>query len=173
MSAEYSLQQQVHLLYRDHHGWLYSWLRRRLGNAADAADLAHDTYLRVVVRGFAPQADESRQHLTQIAKGLLVDLFRRRELERAYLDAVALLPVQNVPSLEERTLIIEALLEIDGVLRKLPAKARTALLLCKLDGLSYREIAERLNVSVSSVEKYIARALLSCYEVMCRDGTDR
>jgi RNA polymerase sigma-70 factor (ECF subfamily) len=45
-----------------------------------------------------------------------------------------------------------------------------ALLLCKLDGLSYRDIAERLNVSVSSVEKYVAAALLACYQALYDDA---
>ncbi|MCZ2943274.1 RNA polymerase subunit sigma, partial [Acinetobacter baumannii] len=35
-------------LYRDHRSWLESWLRRRLGNAWDAADLSQDTFLRVL-----------------------------------------------------------------------------------------------------------------------------
>ena len=30
-------------IYRDHHGWLSGWLRKKLGNSFDAADLAHDT----------------------------------------------------------------------------------------------------------------------------------
>lgn len=38
----------IEVLYSDHHGWLQDWLRRRLGNAFDAADLAHDTFLRVL-----------------------------------------------------------------------------------------------------------------------------
>ena len=45
-----------------------------------------------------------------------------------------------------------------------------ALLLCKLDGLSYRDIAERLNVSLSSVEKYVAAALLACYQALYDDA---
>jgi DNA-directed RNA polymerase specialized sigma24 family protein len=52
------------------------------------------------------------------------------------------------------------------VLQGLPAKAREALLLRKLDGLSYRDIASRLAVSVSSVEKYVASALLACYQAL-------
>ena len=67
---------------------------------------------------------------------------------------------------EERAHVIAALTEIDVVLHRLPAKARTALLLCKLDGLSYRDIAAELQVSVSSVEKYIAAGLLACYQAM-------
>lgn len=41
-------------LYRDHHGWLAGWLRRRLGSAHDAADLSHDTYERLMVSGRLP-----------------------------------------------------------------------------------------------------------------------
>jgi len=40
--------QQFHDLYRDHRGWLESWLRRRMGNGSDAADLSQDTFLRVL-----------------------------------------------------------------------------------------------------------------------------
>jgi RNA polymerase sigma-70 factor (ECF subfamily) len=61
---------------------------------------------------------------------------------------------------------VQALVEIDAVLQSLPAKAREALLLRKLDGLSYRDIASRLAVSESSVEKYVASALLACYQAL-------
>lgn len=154
---------QIENLYSDHHGWLRGWLRRKLGNAFDAADLAHDTYVRIMVSGRIPQPEQSRRHLSQIANGLVIDLYRRRQIEAAYLEAIALLPAPEVPSEEARALTVEALIEIDTILHRLPAKARAALLLCKLDGLSYREIAERLQVSLSSVEKYIAAALQACY----------
>ena len=38
----------LHRLYSEHNGWLKGWLRVRLGNAADAADLAQDTFIRVM-----------------------------------------------------------------------------------------------------------------------------
>jgi RNA polymerase sigma-70 factor (ECF subfamily) len=155
--------QALEVLYSDHHGWLRGWLGKKLGNAFDAADLAHDTYMRVIASGRTPHPEQSRRHLTQIANGLVVDLFRHRRIEAAYLDAVAHLPPSNVASEETRALVIEALVEIDAVLHSLPRKARSALLLNKLDGLSYREIAHELGVSVSSVEKYIAAGLQACY----------
>lgn len=156
------LHQQIEVLYSDHHGWLHGWLRRKLGNAFDAADLAHDTFLRLLTRGSAPQPGQSRQHLARIANGLMIDLFRRRDIEAAYLEALALLPESQVPTPETRALIIEALAEIDAILARLPARAREAFLLCKVEGLAYAEIARQLGVTVSSVEKYIARALLAC-----------
>ncbi|WP_256081105.1 sigma-70 family RNA polymerase sigma factor [Massilia sp. YIM B04103] len=152
----------LHSLYTDHGAWLRNWLRAKLGNAWDAADLAHDTYVRILQAGTRPAAEDSRRYLVQVANGLMIDLFRRRRIETAYLEALSLLPEAQVPSEESRALAVEALLELDRLLHKLPAKARHAFLLCKLDGLSYRDIAAQLGVSVSSVEKYIAAALQAC-----------
>lgn len=166
MSAVEIPNQTVEVLYSNHHGWLRGWLRKRLGNAFDAADLAHDTYVRVMVSGKIPGPEQSRSHLTQIANGLVIDLYRRRQLEAAYLEAIGLLPQGQVPSEESRALVIEALVEVDTILHGLAPRARTALLLCRLDGLSYREIAAELGVSVSSVEKYIAAGLAACYRAV-------
>ena len=96
----------------------------------------------------------------------MIDLYRRRRVEAAYLEALALLPEQMAPSEEARALALEALVEIDAALNGLPPKARKALLLCKLDGMAYRDIAAELGVSVSSVEKYIAAGLLACYQAL-------
>ncbi|WP_323120636.1 sigma-70 family RNA polymerase sigma factor [Burkholderia alba] len=159
-------QRDFRMLYNDHHGWLRGWLRKRLGNAGDAADLAHDTYLRVLASGSAPQPEDSRRFLTQIANGLVIDMYRRRRIEAAYLDTLRWLPAPDAPSPETRALVLETLCEIDAMLDRLSANARHALLMCKLEGLTYREIAVRLGVSSSSVEKYVASALRACYATL-------
>lgn len=62
----------VHTLYSHHHGWLQAWLRRRLGCADDAADLAQDTFMRLLgrpVQALAPEAlREPRAYLTTLAR---------------------------------------------------------------------------------------------------------
>lgn len=165
-ASEFTQQQEIEVLYANHHGWLRNWLRRRLGDAFDAADLAHDTYLRIMRTGRIPPVDESRRHLTQIANGLVIDLYRRRQIEAACMEVLAQEPQHQEFSEEARALAVEALVEIDAILRSLHPNVRTALLLCKIDGMNYRDIAARLKVSVSSVEKYIAAGLLSCHQAM-------
>lgn len=155
----------VEVMYVEHHGWLRNWLGKKMGNVADAADIAHDTYLRVLASGSAFPAHQSRRFLTQIANGLVIDLYRRRKIEAAYLETLAGLPEAQVPSEEQRALLIEALVQVDALLQALPGKTRLALLMCKIDGLPYREIAERLSVSVATVERYVANGLLACYEL--------
>ncbi len=156
--------QRIDSLYREHHGWLQQWLRRRLGSSSDAADLAQDTFLRVLGK---PQvlADlrEPRAWLTRIAQGLVVDKVRRDEVERACMEAISHLPMPEVISPEARMLLVEALATIDAMLEGLGAKPREAFLMSRLDDLGYAEIARRMGVSLSSVEKYMATAIRHCY----------
>jgi len=157
---------KLHTLYSDHHGWLQGWLRRRVGHAGDAADLAHDTFLRVLLTGRLPQAEQSRAHLTQVAKGLVIDLHRRRLVEAAYLDALAHLPPAQAPSAEQRALIVEELLLVDRVLGALPARVREVFLLSQLDGLTYSQIAQAMGISFATVRKYMLRAAQSLHAAM-------
>jgi RNA polymerase sigma-70 factor (ECF subfamily) len=70
----------IEVLYNDLHSWLRGWLRKRLGTAFDATDIAHDTYVRIISSGNAPIPNQSPRYLTQIANGLVIDLYRRRLL---------------------------------------------------------------------------------------------
>lgn len=163
-TAQVAFQQQINCLYVGHHDWLRGLLRRKLGNAWDAAELAHDVYLHFLKTEHVPPAHEPRRHMAQVAKGMVIDLFRRRQIEAACLEALALLAEPLAPSEEARALAIEALVEIDAALHGLRPKVRQALLLSRVDGLNYHDIAAELKVSVSSVEKYIAAALLTCHQ---------
>ena len=156
------LRSAVHSLYSDHHGWLQGWLRKRMGNAFDAADLAQDTFVRVIKARSALDIREPRHYLSTIAKGLLVDLFRRRALEQAYLDALACVPEAEQPSLEEQAILLEALQEIDRMLDGLGAKVKQTFILSQFEGLPYADIAERLGISLRSVNNYMAKAMEHC-----------
>lgn len=156
-------QQEMHTLYSDHHRWLLGWLRRRLGDVHQAADLSHDTFVRILTAGDVGGIREPRAFLATVAGGLVANHHRRRAIEQAYLDAIAALPMPLAPSPEERATVLETLLEIDRLLDGLPAKARRAFLLSQLEGLTYAEIAAQLGVSVSMVKQYMLRATQQCY----------
>lgn len=167
-SAHSLLQQDVHELYRDHHGWLQGWLRRKLGNSFDAADIAQDTFMRLLARQNVKEmaaVREPRAFLSTIAHGLVVQHWRRRELEQAWLETLAQLPEQSAPCPESRLQFLEALIAIDQMLDQLKPKVRTAFLLAQLDGLTCPQIAERIGVSLATVERYLAVALRHCYAI--------
>lgn len=149
-------------LYGTHHGWLKSWLTRKLQSAFDADDIAQDTFLRVMVSETLSTIRDPRSFLCTIAKRVMVDLFRRNALEKAYLEMLALMPEGGAPSPEERESQLETLQLLDSMLDGLNGKTREAFLLSQLDGLTYSEIAHKLGVSISSVKKYVAKAVEHC-----------
>jgi len=168
-AVEFASQQEVHSLYHHHHGWLYGWLRKRLGCSDSAADLAHDTYMRVLVSGRTPPPEQSRAHLMQIAKGLVIDQHRRRVIEQAYLEMLAHQPAALAPSVEERALVLETLTRIDAALDALPAKVRETFLLSQFDGLTYSTIAGQLGIAVATVRKHMLKAATACFAALGGD----
>ena len=165
-STDHPSNQQIHTLYSEHHGWLQGWLHRKLGNRCDAADLAHDTFLRLLTRQvIKPLGSEPRALLTHIAKGLVIDRWRRQDLERAYLETIAQLPAAEVPSPETRLLILETLTRIEALLRELPAVTRDTFLLSQIEGLTYVQIADRLDVSLITVKRHMRAAFIACLSV--------
>ena len=152
----------IQTLYLHHHGWLDGWLRKKMGNHADAADLAQDTFIRVMLSGDSEQLREPRAFLTTVASGLVSNFYRRKKLELAYEEALLHLPADHTPSPEARAVVLETLLEIDALLDGLPLEVRQAFLYSQLDGMSQAEIAAELKVSVSTVKRHIVRAIQQC-----------
>ncbi|MDE1167601.1 MAG: sigma-70 family RNA polymerase sigma factor [Pseudomonas sp.] len=158
-------QHTLDRLFGEHHHWLFDRLRLRLGCPDDAADMASETFVQVVAMP-APQAiREPRALLTTIAKRLMYDTWRRRDLERAYLEALAAQPEPLEPSPEERALVMESLMAIDALLDGLSSRARTAFLCSQLEGMKYADIAAQLGVSTIRVRQYVAKGLMLC----CRE----
>ena len=157
-------------VYCAHHGWLYALLRRRLGDAADAADLAQDAFVRLLARPRRfDSAEGTRAYLSTVARGLCVDLWRRREVERAWLETLAVHPEITEPSAEHRVQILQTLYEVDRVLADLPPKVGRAFMMGMVFEETDARIAAELGVSDRMVRKYMARAMLHCMHLAWQD----
>ncbi|WP_244193756.1 sigma-70 family RNA polymerase sigma factor [Bordetella genomosp. 12] len=173
MAAESGVQQQLHVLYRDHHSWLFSWLRKRMGCAHHAADVAQDTFERLLASrdallGQRLQIQEPRAYLTTTAKRLLVDRARREQIERAYLAELELAAPQAslYPSPEQFLIALQALTQICEVLEGVSSKARAAFLLHYLEEQTHAAVAAHLGVSTKMVQKYLVQVLLHCNRLL-------
>lgn len=152
----------MHLLYEGHHAWLSTWLRKRLPCREQAADLAQDTFVKVLLNSKAAELREPRAYLTSVARSLMIDMFRRRSIEQAYQEVLAAQPEALADSPETRELIIEALMEIDRLLDSLGERGRNIFIMAQIEGLSFAEISRQLNVSVNTVRKHFIRAMAQC-----------
>jgi|TARA_R100001143_G_scaffold727_6_gene2009 RNA polymerase sigma-70 factor (ECF subfamily) len=164
----------VQVLYSEHHNWLKSWLYQRLGNSAEAADLTQDTFLRLLglpaSRHFSSN-EHARNFLCATAKNLCIDLWRRKEIEKAWHDTLSSYPEETAPSAERQAAVLEALEEINLMLSELPTKAAKAFLLAVVCQMTDAETAIQLGVSDRMVRKYVAKAMLACLTLQASQTT--
>ena len=165
-SVERSETLEISVLYNHHHGWLLGVLQRRVGCFATAEDLTQDVFLRLLGKSRIPPLQEPRAYLTQVANGLVVDRHRRIQVERAWRETLASQPESFHPAPEVELSLIDALTRIDALLEQMPSRARRIFLMSRLDGFAYADIARHLNVSLSTVQKDMTKALKYCYQVM-------
>ncbi|CAB3895971.1 sigma-70 family RNA polymerase sigma factor [Achromobacter mucicolens] len=160
----------ISTIYRDHHSWLHGWLRLKLGDAHRAADLAQDTFVRLLSANSSTQTEtavrEPRAYLRTIANRLLVDHWRRQEIERNYLAVLQTYPQQHWPSEESRLVILESLEQIAQMLGRLRPGVREVFLLAQMEGHTCPQIARQVGKSVATVERYLAQALQHCYRLV-------
>ena len=155
--------QAVGVLFQHHYHWLCGRLRRYLQCHAHAEDIAAETFAQVLQAPQAAPIREPRALLTTIAQRLMYQGLRRRDLERAYLQALTL-EEQHAPSAEHLAQVLQTLEHVDRLLDRLPAKIKATFLLSMVDGITYLEIANTLGISVSSVKQYMLRAMQRCYQ---------
>ena len=154
--------------YSEHHGWLFGWLRKKLGCRDRAADVAHDTFLRILNARDLLGLNEPRAYLTTTAQRLIIDQARRRRIEEAYLLELTALAEDGdaAPSPEQIVTALEALTRICHALEGLSAKPQQAFLMRYLDGQSHAEIALALGVSTKMIQKYLVQALIHCHQAV-------
>ena len=141
-------------LFECYAGQVYGFCLYRLGDRQEAEDAVQSTFLnafRGLERGIVPYSEAA--WLFKIAQNVCMTLkrssFRRRRLETpVWID-------DSVPSPERET---EALFDLAGAVRGLPATQRRAIVLREWQGLSYEEIASELGLTQPAVETLLHRA---------------
>ena len=135
-------------------------LRRRGSSSQDAEDIVQEAWVRLVSYERNQVVDRPEAFLMRTALNLSIDAHRTQlnHGEEVVLDEVVL--VDDSPAVESVVLGRERMARLTECLARLGEKNRDIFLAHRLDGLTYREIADRHGLSVSTVEKHIAKATL-------------
>jgi len=155
-------------LYRVHRGELLRFLAARTGDRAEAEDLVQDLWIKVVTGRSGP-VDNGRAYLYRMAHNLVLDRARERkrraardqnwsEAEHGVLPATGEVADQRQNALEEMG-AREDTARLASAIANLPEGAARAFKLHKIEGLSHGEVAARLGISKSGVEKHMAVAM--------------
>ena len=145
-----------------HQDRLYTMLYRLLGNAADAADVVQETFLRAYLHIDRLNGPGVRAWLFRVAVNCGRDLQRHNArrphdpLDDGEGNVVDLPDPSQNP--ERTALQRERVAEMNQLLRALPLELRVALVLREVNQLSYEEIAQVLSIPVGTVKSRVNRA---------------
>ncbi|APC15540.1 RNA polymerase subunit sigma [Pseudomonas frederiksbergensis] len=151
--------------FRGFYADILHYLRKRTDNASDAADMTQDVFTQWLDYRDRAKVEQPRAFLFQMARNLLRDHWRRQKVRHVVHTESA---VNNEPTADEKNDPLPAaqrlqhLERLKEVLAELSPRRKEALMLHRFEGLSQAQIAERMGISISMVEKHIAFALLHC-----------
>lgn len=139
--------------------------------SGDEADLAQDACLKLVETSHKQTLKAPAHLLFRMARNLVIDRLRQRAvITRLFRSDEAYTQYASSSADPERVLIAsERLRRALELIDAMPARRRQALLLHRIDGLSYLEIARTMGISVKTVEKHLSAAVLELTEKMHDD----
>lgn len=148
-----------------HRDMLRAYFRARLPCPQDAEDHVQEVYSRVIA-ATAPRTGIAnwKGFLLRAAANLLTDNFRRNQARaggrHVPLDGAVEAGSEDVATPERVVAARQQLAHIQAALAELDPVCRQAFLLCRVEGLSHREIAARLGIETGSVTRHVERALI-------------
>ena len=151
---------------------LRRYLLRVLGNPADAADAAQETYLRLLRALTTTDLEQPRVFLFHVARNVAATAAKRRRFEARLFQPLTDVDLTEVADAQARTeaqvIARQQLRLVAAAIDALPPSCREVFLLSAFEGLANGEIADRLGIGRRMVEKHVAKAVLDTRR-RCRD----
>lgn len=131
----------------------------------DIEDVAQEAYLRAYVAEQRAAIEQPKSFLFQVAKNLALTRLSKksRQITDYIEDASAAVVIETAAGSDEELEAQECLGLYCEAVAALSEKCRQVFLLRKVHGLTHQEISERMNLSISSVEKYLRQGILDCH----------
>ena len=154
-------QRELQLQFLEHRAELLIYLKHRLGDAQLAEEIVQDMYLRYCQTPRLETIQNTRAYLFGMARHMLVDAMRQNQRQRTeqvsdeVLDAFP----SPEPSLEEALHARQMLEKLAVLLDRQPELTRQIFTLNRLYQYTHQEVADQLGISVSTVQKHLAKAL--------------
>jgi len=163
----YAANMAVAGLYQAYSRELHVYARRRAGRQ-EAEDIVQDAYLHLLQRGTAATLEHPRSYLYRIAGNLAVDFARKAKVRLRHLqeETQFFCTAEAPPNPEAAAGSALELQQLQAALSELPQICREVFWLNRLEGLSHSEIAQRLGVSVRTIDRQMARAAAHLRETL-------
>jgi RNA polymerase sigma factor (sigma-70 family) len=153
---------------------LMQFLQHNWRNASDIADLRQDVYLRVCEAALKETPLQTRQFVFATARNLLIDRVRRAQVIpiEAVADLDALEIATDTPGPDRIASSRDELRHLQAALDRLAPRCRETIVMGRVEGLSGREIAQRMGISEGTVSEHLAKGMRSLADILYGDPVD-
>lgn len=153
-----------------HEAALRAWLRRRNLGGLDVDDIVQETYARLITAASVAHVYDTRSYAFQVAGSVVIDHLRRMKVVSIAAAPEYLEVASDDPSPERQAMDRDELQKLAQMIARLPGKIRDVFTLRRIHGLSQREVAARLGLAESTVEKHMSRGFLLISDWMGHGG---
>ena len=144
------------MIYDLHFDDIRRYLIYRSGDQELSGDIAQNVFMKVWIKKIDIASGNIKSLLFKMATDDFISHTRREKVEREYTNSLELRLTYDTDNGED---LSERKKKFENALNQLPEKQRVALLMNRMQGLTYKEIAESLNLSQKAIEKRISQAL--------------
>jgi RNA polymerase sigma-70 factor (ECF subfamily) len=147
---------------------LTQYLHTNWRNRSDIDDLLQEVYVRVCEAARREIPHPAKPFVFAVARNLLVDRVRREHIVsiETVSDLDALGVAVEEPGPDRNAMARQELRRLQTALDQLPPRARQAVLLRKIEGLSYREIAVRMGIGEDTVSEHLSKAMYALADTL-------
>jgi RNA polymerase sigma factor (sigma-70 family) len=147
---------------------LRQFVRRFARNRHDVDDITQETVVRALQAEKERRIDDPRAFLFGVAKNIVYkDLRRRSRFITAFIDdATAEASLPSTPPLDEELDAHQRMILFWQAVASLPPQCQKVFVMCRVLGQSHKEVATRLGISISTVEKHVAAGFKRCSDYL-------
>jgi RNA polymerase sigma factor (sigma-70 family) len=153
---------------------LTQFLRRSWPNTSDIDDLAQDIYARIYVVAREKIPQPVKPLLFTIARNLLIDRVRQEHVVpiEAVADLEALGVAVDAQEPDRKLIAQDELRRLQDALDRLSPRCREVIVLGRIEGLSGRQISERLGIGASTVSEHLANGMSALADMLFGERSD-
>jgi RNA polymerase sigma-70 factor (ECF subfamily) len=144
------------MIYDNHFDDLRRYLTYRSGDQDLSEDITQNVFMKVWTKKIEIASGNIKSLLFKMATDEFISHIRKKKVEKEYTDSIDLRLMRESDNNDD---LLEKKVKFEKALNQLPEKQKIALLMNKMQGLTYKEIAEVLNLSQKAIEKRIGLAL--------------